>query len=82
MVYRALRGAQDVPQSEDQGFGRATMAEQRDAHTCEQCGVGGPLVVFGDEGAYRYHCLRCWKDAAEWVAAEYTLQVDEPVPDA
>ena len=57
------------------------MAEQGAGHRCELCGVGGPLVVFGDASGYRYHCLRCWKDAAEWVAAEYTLQVDEPVPD-
>jgi hypothetical protein len=35
------------------------------------CGATGPLVQFGDAGGYRYHCLTCWRDAAERVVVEY-----------
>ena len=58
------------------------MAASGSGHRCEACGAGGPLVQFGDAGGYRYHCLTCWRDAAERLAVEYTQRVDGAIPDA
>jgi hypothetical protein len=61
-----------------------SQSEAQGVHTCEACGSGGPLVQFGVAGEYRYHCLRCWKRAGEWVAVEYAMGEDgeAPAPDA
>jgi hypothetical protein len=58
------------------------MSERGGTPRCEACGKGGRLVQFGDAGGYRYHCLTCWRSAAERVAVEYTVRVDGPVPGA
>ena len=54
------------------------MAARRATHRCESCGVGGTLVQFGDAGAYRYHCLSCWKQRAADVAIEYAERYLSP----
>jgi hypothetical protein len=54
------------------------MAQQESAHRCEVCGTGGTLVQFGDQGAYRYHCLNCWWQVAEQVVVEYVERTEPP----
>jgi hypothetical protein len=47
------------------------MAQEEGIRRCEVCGARGTLVEFGDERAYRYHCLTCWLQVAERVVVEY-----------
>jgi hypothetical protein len=56
------------------------MVEQERPPRCEACGAAGTLVSFGDPGAYRYHCLTCWRNEAERVVVEYAEQEQESAP--